>query len=147
MQSRTTFADQKRMHRRALKTWILYMTCALSVTFSIAQTTLLIVHCGREFRQSLYIDPRAESVLMSIVQMTLSLVGIIGIVTKRGAVFFVGISFCICTVMIQHSVDLAMGLIYTYMYGRTIPTMELFLEKYYSKYEFNILARIKVRTK
>ncbi|XP_048518122.1 uncharacterized protein LOC109541474 isoform X2 [Dendroctonus ponderosae] len=70
---------------------------------------------------------------------------LIGLWTKRGAVYFVAISFWICTVMIQHFADLLMGIIYLLSYGHGLDGVERFLRRNFENLkESNIFATAKI---
>uniref|UniRef100_A0AAR5PY64 Tetraspanin n=3 Tax=Dendroctonus ponderosae TaxID=77166 RepID=A0AAR5PY64_DENPD len=115
------------------------------MVFSSYQARLILDHCGRDFRLSHLSYPFYEQLTMTFLEVALSIAGLIGLWTKRGAVYFVAISFWICTVMIQHFADLLMGIIYLLSYGHGLDGVERFLRRNFENLkESNIFATAKI---
>lgn len=145
MESRSKLAEKRRLRRKEVIVCSLVVTCILVVVFSSYQAILILDHCGRDFRLSHLSDPFYEQLTMTFMEVVLSIAGLIGLWTKRGAVYFVVVSFWMCTVMIQHFADLLMGIIYLLSYGQGLDGVERFLRRNFENLKkSNIFATAKV---
>lgn len=130
-QSTFKLIDWKRRRRRKFLIWTLYGASIAFLLCTIYQQVILVRNCGRDFRLGHFWDSWLEEMLIDSIQIIVAIAGLVGIWTKRGSVYFVVVSFVICTVMTQEFIDLLMGVIYMLGYGTGLGGGERFLRKNY----------------
>lgn len=130
-QSTFKLIDRKRRERRKFLIWTLYGASVAFLVCTICQQVILVRHCGRDFRLSHFWDSWLEELLIDCIQIVVGIAGLAGIWAKKGPVYFVIVSFLVCTVMTQKFIDLLMGVIYMLGYGTGLEGAERFLKKNY----------------
>ncbi|KAL1489981.1 hypothetical protein ABEB36_013902 [Hypothenemus hampei] len=135
IKSRSKLLERQRLRKQKILIYSLNLSSALYFFCAVYQTIQLMQHCGRDFRLSHLWDAYFEQCFMTYLEICLSSATFIGLWTKRGSAYFLAMSFCICTTMIQHFVDILMGIIYVCSYGTDLKAVQAFLEKNYKNYK------------
>lgn len=123
--------DRKRRKKRKFLIYTLYIASVAFLACTIYQQIILVRHCGRDFRLSRFWDARLEELLINSFQIIIGIAGLAGIWSRRGPVYFVVLSFFICTAMTQKFLDLLMGVVYILGYGTGLEGEERFLRRIY----------------